>query len=42
MNEILAIWAEWIKPSAGLPTVQWSILLALAAASGHLVHRYTG
>ncbi len=42
MNEILAIWAEWIKPSAGLPTVQWSLLLALAAASGHLVNRYTG
>lgn len=42
MNEILAIWAEWIKPSAGLPTVQWSILLALAAASGHLLNRYTG
>ena len=42
MNEILAIWAEWIKPSAGLPTVQWSILLALAAASGQLVNRYTG
>ncbi len=42
MNELLTIWAEWIKPSAGLPTVQWSILLALAAASGHLVNRYTG
>ena len=42
MNEILTIWAEWIKPSAGLATVQWSILLALAAASGHLVNRYTG
>jgi Kef-type K+ transport system membrane component KefB len=42
MNEILALWAEWIKPSAGLPTVQWSILLALAAAAGHLVNRYTG
>ena len=42
MNELLTIWAEWIKPSAGLPTVQWSILLALAAAAGHLVHRYTG
>ncbi|MGH6637251.1 MAG: cation:proton antiporter [Polaromonas sp.] len=42
MNEVLAIWAEWIKPSAGLPTVQWSILLALAAAAGHLVNRYTG
>jgi Kef-type K+ transport system membrane component KefB len=42
MNDILAIWAEWIKPSAGLPTVQWSILLAVAAAAGHLVNRYTG
>ncbi len=42
MNEILAIWAEWIKPSAGLPTVQWSILLALAAAAGHLINRYSG
>ena len=42
MNEILAIWAEWIKPSAGLPTVQWSILLALAAAAGHLVNSYSG
>ncbi len=42
MNEILALWAEWIKPSAGLPTVQWSILLAVAAAAGHLTNRYTG
>jgi Kef-type K+ transport system membrane component KefB len=42
MNEIMAIWAEWIKPSAGLPTVQWSILLALAALTGHLVQRYAG
>jgi Kef-type K+ transport system membrane component KefB len=42
MNDILAIWAEWIKPSAGLPTVQWSILLALAAATGHLLNRYSG
>jgi Kef-type K+ transport system membrane component KefB len=42
MNEVLAIWAEWIKPSAGLPTVQWSILLAVAALTGHLVQRYAG
>lgn len=42
MNELLAIWSDWIRPSAGLPTVQWSILLALAAAAGHLVKRYTG
>ncbi|MDQ3270631.1 MAG: sodium:proton exchanger, partial [Pseudomonadota bacterium] len=40
MNEIMAIWAEWIKPSAGLPTVQWSILLAVAALTGHLVQRF--
>ena len=42
MNEITAIWAEWLRPSAGLPTVQWSILLAVAAIAGHLVHRYSG
>ena len=42
MNEIMAIWAEWLKPSAGLPTVQWSLLLAVAAATGHLLQRHTG
>ena len=42
MNEIMAIWAEWLRPSAGLPTVQWSILLAVAAAAGHLLQRHTG
>ena len=42
MNEITAIWAEWLKPSAGLPTVQWSLLLGIAAAAGHLVQRYLG
>jgi Kef-type K+ transport system membrane component KefB len=42
MDETMAFWAEWIKPSAGLPTVQWSILLALAALAGHLVQRYGG
>ena len=36
------MWSEWLKPSAGLPTVQWSLLLALAAAAGHLLQRYTG
>ena len=40
-QDLLNIWAEWIKPSAGLATVQWSVLLALAAAAGHLVQRYT-
>lgn len=42
MNEIMAIWADWLKPSAGLPTVQWSLLLATAAAVGHLLQRYSG
>jgi Kef-type K+ transport system membrane component KefB len=42
MDEVMAAWAEWLKPSAGLPTVQWSILLALAAAAGHLLQRHTG
>jgi Kef-type K+ transport system membrane component KefB len=42
VNEVTAFWAEWVKPSAGLPTVQWSLLLALAAAAGHLLQRYSG
>ncbi|MDB5892241.1 MAG: sodium:proton exchanger [Polaromonas sp.] len=42
MNELLGFWTVWIKPSAELPAVQWSILLALAAAAGLLVQRYTG
>ncbi|MRD48558.1 sodium:proton exchanger [Caenimonas koreensis DSM 17982] len=42
MNEIMAVWAEWIRPSAGLPTVQWSILMAVAAAAGHLLQRHVG
>ena len=42
MDQVMAIWAEWLKPSAGLPTVQWSLLLALAAAAGHLLQRYSG
>lgn len=40
MNEIMAMWGQWLKPSAGLPTVQWSLLLAIAAAAGHLVQRH--
>ena len=40
MNDFLALWGHWMRPSAGLPIVQWSILLAIAAAAGHLVHRH--
>lgn len=39
MTDFMLMWPEWIKPSAGLPTVQWSILLALAAAVGHMLQR---
>jgi Kef-type K+ transport system membrane component KefB len=42
MNEFMAIWADWLRPSAGLPTVQWSVLLGIAAIVGHLVQRYSG
>ena len=42
MDDVMAIWAEWVRPSAGLPTVQWSLLLAAAAAAGHLLQRYSG
>jgi Kef-type K+ transport system membrane component KefB len=42
MNEIMAIWSDWLRPSAGLPTVQWSLLLAVAAAAGHLLQRHIG
>jgi Kef-type K+ transport system membrane component KefB len=42
MNEIMVVWAEWLKPSAGLPTVQWSMLLAVAAIAGYLLQRYSG
>lgn len=42
MDEVMAVWAQWVKPSAGLPTVQWSLLLGVAAAVGHLLQRHTG
>lgn len=40
MFDLMLDGSEWIKPSAGLPIVQWSLLLALAAAAGHLLQRY--
>ena len=42
MNELVTLWAEWLRPSAGLPTVQWSLLLALATVVGYLFQRYSG
>ncbi|MEJ7931605.1 cation:proton antiporter [Ramlibacter sp. AN1015] len=42
MIDYMAIWSGWLRTSAGLPGVQWSLLLALAAASGYLVQRHLG
>ncbi|HEY0200772.1 MAG TPA: cation:proton antiporter, partial [Burkholderiaceae bacterium] len=42
MHELSGFWAEWLRPSAGLPTVQWALLLAAAAVAGHLLQRYSG
>jgi len=42
MNELLSFWAQWLRPSAGLPTVQWSLLLAVATVAGYLCQRHTG
>jgi len=42
MNEILTFWAQWLRPSAGLPTVQWSLLLAVATMAGYLCQRHIG
>ncbi len=33
-------WAQWLKPSAGLDTLQWSLLLALAALIGYVFQRH--
>jgi Kef-type K+ transport system membrane component KefB len=42
MTELLTIWSDLSKPSAGLPIVQWALLLALASASGYLLQRHAG
>lgn len=42
MNDLTQFWPAWIQPSAGLPTVQWAVLLALAAAAGHMLQRRLG
>ncbi len=42
MNDLVTLWIEWLRPSTGLATVQWSLLLAAAALVGYLLHRYTG
>jgi len=42
MNDLVTLWIEWLRPSIGLATVQWSLLLAAAALIGYLLHRYFG
>ena len=42
MNEILSFWAQWLRPSAGLPTAQWSLLLAVATVAGYVCQRHIG
>ncbi|QHI98649.1 sodium:proton exchanger [Xylophilus rhododendri] len=42
MNDLVTVWIEWLRPSIGLTTVQWSLLLAAASAIGYLLHRFTG
>lgn len=42
MADLTLNWPYWIQPSAGLPVVQWSLLLAVAAAAGHMLQRHMG
>ena len=42
MNELMSFWGQWLRPSAGLPTVQWALLLAVASTCGYLVYRHKG
>lgn len=40
MIEDPSFWAQWLKPSAGLDTLQWALLLALASLIGYLFQRH--
>ncbi|WP_027015666.1 cation:proton antiporter [Comamonas composti] len=40
MSEMLSFWDPWLRPSAGLATVQWSLLLALATMVGYACQRH--
>ncbi|WP_295850514.1 cation:proton antiporter [uncultured Xylophilus sp.] len=42
MNEIVTLWIDWLRPSIGLVTVQWALVLATAAMAGSLLQRATG
>lgn len=40
MIEDPSFWAQWLKPSAGFDTLQWTLLLALASLVGYLFQRH--
>lgn len=40
MDELQGVWSQWLRPSAGILTVQWSLLLAVASIAGYLCQRY--
>jgi len=42
MDVFTGFWSQWLRPSAGLVTLQWSLLLALATIGGSLCQRYLG
>lgn len=42
MENLTGFWSQWLRPSAGLVTLQWSLLLALATIGGSLCQRYLG
>lgn len=42
MDNLLNLWSQWLRPSAGLAAVHWAILLALASVGGYLCQRHTG
>lgn len=39
LNDLLA---PWVQPTAAWPTMQWALLLAVAAATGHVLQRVSG
>jgi len=39
MIENPGFWSQWLKPSAGFETLQWSLLLAVASLVGYLFQR---
>lgn len=40
MDELQGVWSQWLRPSAGILTVQWSLLLAVASIAGYMCQRY--